>query len=75
MIDTFHIRYCAISNARHEHIPMIVDVTDEIDELRRERYMKFVHISVCKEKETVNDEEGRKVSYGCRCPWCNKSWS
>ena len=54
---------------------MIVDVTDEIDELRRERYMKFVHISVCKEKETVNDEEGRKVSYGCRCPWCNKSWS
>ena len=29
----------------------------------------------CKEEETVNDQEGRKVSDHGRCPWCGLAWS
>ena len=48
---------------------MFVNVVDEINEERCERCNELVHVPVCKEEETVNDEEGRKVSdHGC-CPW------
>ena len=53
---------------------MLFDVMDEINEHRRERCIESVHVSVCKEEETVNDQEGRKVSDHGRCPWCGMAW-
>ena len=69
MIDAFQIRESTIPNARHEHIPMFVNVADEINEQGRERCTELVHISVGNEEETVNEEEGRKISDHGRCPW------
>ena len=48
---------------------MFINVADEINEYRREGCKEFVHVSVCKEEETVNDEEGRKIFNHGRCPW------
>ena len=38
---------------------MLVNVANEINEERRERCNELVHVPVCKEEETVNDEEGK----------------
>jgi hypothetical protein len=48
---------------------MLVNVADEINEHRRDRRMELVHVPVCEKEETMNDEEGRKVSDHGRCPW------
>ena len=69
MFNAFQIRESTIPNARHEDIPMFVNVADKINEQHRERCIKLVHVSVCKEEETMNDEEGRKVFNHGRCPW------
>lgn len=53
---------------------MLVDVTDEINELRRKRYMELVDVSMCKEEETMNDQGGWKVPYHGRCPRCSIAW-
>ena len=69
MINVFQIRESTIPDARYELVPMLVNVANEINEERRERCNELVHVPVCKEEETVNDEEGRKVSDHGRCPW------
>ena len=69
MFNAFQIRESTIPNARHEDIPMFINVADEINEYRRKGCKEFVHVSVCKEEETVNDEEGRKIFDHGRCPW------
>lgn len=68
MIDTFEVRQCAVPDAGYEYIPLLVDVTGEINEHRRERYHEMVQISMCEEKETVNDQERGKVSNNGRSP-------
>ena len=74
VIDAFQIRESAVPDARYEHVPMLIDVADEIHERRREWRKEFVHVPVCQEEETVNDQEGRKVSDHGRCPWCGVAW-
>lgn len=71
MIYPIQIREGTIPDTRYEHVPMLVDVANEINELRCERYMESEHVSACKEKEPVNEQEGRVVSDHSRCPWCS----
>ena len=74
MIDTFQIRYDAIPYAVYEHIPLFINVMNEINKPRREQYKETVYVPACKEEKAMNRQKGRGMVDDGRCPWNSIVW-
>jgi len=74
VINALYIWQFAIPDTGHEHLPLLVNVANKVDEQGRERYSEMLQVATCEEEEAVDDQKRRKVSDHGRCPWYSVAW-